>query len=265
MNIVTGMHRSGTSFLANLLYQAGCDFGDHSRLLSADDFNARGYFENIDVMLLNDKIVLGEVGYSETARLLPRGSHTAPIGRLSLSLLKARYLFLNSLEGVQRRGTARLEDIERIGSSLGSTWVKDPRFSLTLGLWQQAGRVQKLVYSFRHPLEVARSLKQREGLPLWLGLRTWVFHVEAFLQQAKDQETVLIDFNRLRSAEHREQELGRLASAMGSPQAGELLQQALANVLDPELVHHREQDEAGLSVRAEQTYRTLQALHRSQP
>ncbi len=56
MNIITGMHRSGTSFLANLVFEAGGDFGPREKMLEADSFNAAGYFENTDFLVFNGNI-----------------------------------------------------------------------------------------------------------------------------------------------------------------------------------------------------------------
>ena len=239
MNIVTGMHRSGTSFLANLLAVSGADFGDQDRLLEGDDFNAQGYFENIDVMLLNDRTVLGNIGYSVRARLAPSGAPGLHLQKLALAALKSRYLVLHSNVSIQRRGGRRIGEFSALGAQFLGVWAKDPRFSLTLPLWLRSTDVETVVYSFRHPLEVAQSLRQREGIPLWLGLRTWRFHVETFLEDAPLNQVRFIDFNRLRSPEFCEDELQRCAGALGNPAAIALLRTQHARVFQGGLVHHR--------------------------
>ena len=53
--IITGMHRSGTSFLASFLREAGVDIG--SDLFPADFYNPRGYFEDNEFLELDTEIL----------------------------------------------------------------------------------------------------------------------------------------------------------------------------------------------------------------
>ena len=48
--IITGMHRSGTSFVAELFKSAGLHIGE--RLFPGDVGNPRGYFEDEDILTL---------------------------------------------------------------------------------------------------------------------------------------------------------------------------------------------------------------------
>jgi hypothetical protein len=57
--VVTGMHRSGTSMISHLLGAAGVPFGSESGLYSTDEWNAKGYFERVDVMDLNSELITG--------------------------------------------------------------------------------------------------------------------------------------------------------------------------------------------------------------
>ena len=51
--LVLGMHRSGTSAATQLLALAGCGLPEN--LVTADEHNARGYFEPWRVAVLNDE------------------------------------------------------------------------------------------------------------------------------------------------------------------------------------------------------------------
>ena len=53
--IVLGMHRSGTSLVANILHELGVNMGKN--LLSPNPSNPRGYFENRKFVILNHKIL----------------------------------------------------------------------------------------------------------------------------------------------------------------------------------------------------------------
>src|SRR5205823_3159545 len=54
--IVTGMHRSGTSFVASLLAAWNVRMCNHS--LPADGGNPAGYFEDVDFLELNRRILM---------------------------------------------------------------------------------------------------------------------------------------------------------------------------------------------------------------
>src|SRR5713226_257349 len=54
--IVTGMHRSGTSFVASLLAAWNVRMGE--QLVPADRGNPAGYFEDVDFLELNRRILL---------------------------------------------------------------------------------------------------------------------------------------------------------------------------------------------------------------
>ena len=53
--IVAGMHRSGTSIVASLLSALGVDIGQ--RLLPPDKGNPRGYFEDIDFLEFQRRVL----------------------------------------------------------------------------------------------------------------------------------------------------------------------------------------------------------------
>ena len=54
------MHRAGTSLLANLLFELGVPGGDPAGFLPADRWNPRGYFEQLDVLDLNNTALTGQ-------------------------------------------------------------------------------------------------------------------------------------------------------------------------------------------------------------
>src|SRR5215472_16049027 len=53
--ILTGMHRSGTSLVASLLCALSVDMGQE--LLPADSNNVRGYFEDLEFLQLQRRIL----------------------------------------------------------------------------------------------------------------------------------------------------------------------------------------------------------------
>ena len=52
--VVLGMHRAGTSVVANILHRIGISMGNE--LLDSDGFNPNGYFEDKDFLWINKGI-----------------------------------------------------------------------------------------------------------------------------------------------------------------------------------------------------------------
>ncbi len=59
MIVVTGMHRSGTSAIAQVLSSLGADFGNENILIPKDRWNERGYLESKPIVDLNNRMILG--------------------------------------------------------------------------------------------------------------------------------------------------------------------------------------------------------------
>lgn len=62
MKLISGMHRSGTSIVAQLFYEAGSDMGNHETFYKPDKWNPDGYFEQTDIHSVNMPIVNGPWG-----------------------------------------------------------------------------------------------------------------------------------------------------------------------------------------------------------
>ena len=59
MTVITGMHRSRTSMAGNLLMSFGIPLGDSSTFYRKDEWNAKGYFEQNDVVDINSQLITG--------------------------------------------------------------------------------------------------------------------------------------------------------------------------------------------------------------
>lgn len=53
--VILGMHRSGTSLLASMLHRIGISMGQE--FLDSDQFNTKGYFEDVDFLWINKGIL----------------------------------------------------------------------------------------------------------------------------------------------------------------------------------------------------------------
>ena len=160
--IITGMHRSGTSLVANLLRHAGVNIGQE--LIGPDDGNRYGYFEDVDFNEFHERI-LGRFNQGYLVQ------NAAALGDLRAKEIKeARQL-------IRKRRNRKL-------------WgFKDPRTCLFLDFWRGLLPQAGYVFVYRHPLEVVLSLLRRgkhfdaEALARPLtALRSWETHNRALLE-----------------------------------------------------------------------------------
>lgn len=157
--LVLGMHRSGTSAVVRLLNMMGAYLGPPERIKGANPENPKGFWENDDLVEL-DNAVLGaqrclwdRLGEYDRARLDDE-----------------------RLDTLRRRAKDFV-----IGLDASRPWaVKDPRMCLLLPFWRPLLERPLCVLVNRNPLEVAKSLKARNGIPLNAGIAMWELHnVEA--------------------------------------------------------------------------------------
>jgi len=76
-------------------------------------------------------------------------------------------------------------------------WVtKDPRLCLTLPLWREVIEPACIVVH-RNPLEVARSLQSRDGLPIAAGIEMWEAYVRQAIANSDGLDRLFIDHAQL--------------------------------------------------------------------
>ncbi|MBF0170481.1 MAG: hypothetical protein HQK87_05250 [Nitrospinae bacterium] len=255
MLVITGMHRSGTSFVANMVQKIGAPFGPDD-LLGGDQWNPRGYFENIDVIDLNNRLIVGE---SAGLKGLVDGGRLGFGQRLKRTLGKARYALFPGGGDMAAKGAAHADEMDGLARRLAGCAVKDVRFSLTLPAWQGRGAVERILYCYRHPTEVAGSLAKRDRLPLWLSYRLWRIHVERFLDAVGETPVVCVDYNNFFDDTRRIDETLRLFRFAGQEASREKAEALLAQVIDPSLRHNRADGALPGATRA--CYHRLEEFH----
>ena len=183
---ITGMHRSGTSLVANLMGRCGLYLGEDDELLPASPDNTDGYWEHRDFVSLNDEVLLGlgsawDLPSAKVREGWPYEERFNP-SRVRAEILLTRFV-----------------DHELWG------W-KDPRSSLTLPFWLSldgilipfwSGRGQKLkvVVCLRDPLEVFQSLRNRTFTPSSAGLDLWQTYNEKILESTSPQERIITHYD----------------------------------------------------------------------
>ncbi|KAL3801205.1 hypothetical protein HJC23_012605 [Cyclotella cryptica] len=170
--MVLGMHRSGTSMLSGLLVK-GFGYETGGPLIGAAFDNEKGFYERIDVVLQNDEFFSAQhMGWSfnvyhydseKALRHKQEGTITFNEGKKAIRFLNNPHKELPYLQ-------------------------KDPRMCIALPTWLELlDHPPAIVFTYRHPLEVAMSLKKREeGFTLEHGLRLWiVYNMRALQNSAK--------------------------------------------------------------------------------
>jgi hypothetical protein len=201
MVVVLGMHRSGTSVATRLLRELGWFLGDPVALLGPREDNADGFYERADVQVLNDEIL-----ESLDASWDAPPSHEEVVGRV------------DQLEALRVGGVLADLAAEASGTPVA---LKDPRICLLWPLWERHFPADVLVLlAFRDPIEVARSLHARDGLPVQVGLALWEDYVLRSLQARAGRSALVLRYGDL--VADPEAAVGRLADALaieltGSP------------------------------------------------
>jgi hypothetical protein len=172
---ILGMHRSGTSAVAGFLAKAGFFAGDEADLLEAAEDNPRGFFERTDVNALNDG-VLTELG----------GAWDDPPGRDVVRAQAAAW---------RPRVDELLADLTA-GAGDRPLLLKDPRISLLLPAWLSAlddnGFVILLVD--RAPMDVALSMRKRDGRPLYVALALWQIYFAELLDGLAGRRLLVVRY-----------------------------------------------------------------------
>lgn len=158
---VVGMHRSGTSLVANLLSLCGFYLGREEDLMPASSDNEKGYWENRKFVQLNEEILQALGGSWECPPVTSEGWHQEE--RIVPLKLKAKALL--------REFTDR------------KFWGwKDPRNSITLPFWMSLIPELKIVLCLRNPFEVSQSLRRRHYTASQYGLSLWWLYNQSVLE-----------------------------------------------------------------------------------
>ncbi|MBK1879498.1 hypothetical protein [Pelagicoccus mobilis] len=175
MNIfVLGMHRSGTSVLGRLLSRMGFYLGPEDQIMPPKDDNPSGFWERRDIRDVNDKI-LGQ--FDSTWDCPPQ--ITLPSKNLSPDIAQD----LNTIR-------VRME-------SNYPFYIKDPRLSITLPYWLDNKEPALAIIALRNPVEVAKSLSSRNGIPMNLGLALWESYTIDAIKNTKKLKRHFYNYNNL--------------------------------------------------------------------
>ena len=150
--VVLGMHRSGTSVVARLLNLMGAYFGAENTSTGASEENEKGFWERMDVRSLNDSILHN--ANCDWDRIADFNTESIPPVFLDAYQRSAMEIILNL-------------DAHR------PWFIKEPRLCVLFPVWRHVLEMPFCVHVIRNPVEVAQSLKVRNGIPIKAGLALW--------------------------------------------------------------------------------------------
>lgn len=184
MKIITGMHRSGTSLVAGMFYKLGLDLGNSKKFTKPDKHNPYGYFENFEIVNSNKKILHGFLG-------------------------KLNYIFYCDFKFNHKRYKKFEFFIDKIEAKYKDCYVKDNRFSLTIGFWPK--KIKFIIFVVRSPISIAKSLKKRNYIPNFLAFKLWRIHVLSVIQKSYKIPKLFISYENLVNKNKRLLELKKIS------------------------------------------------------
>ena len=201
--VILGMHRSGTSLLANMLHSIGISMGQE--FLDADQFNLRGYFEDKEFLGIN-KGILENSG----------GCWYAP--PTDEEILKGGKKFQSSISNTIARK-------RKIAGKNSWGW-KDPRTCLTCWNFMSEISDAKFIVIVRRLSDIKRSLNKTHG-----HLANWDEIVERYYDsinkfgQSYPNKMMNVGFEELVCEKYAKETVSKIIQFVGKPE--ETVQRAL--------------------------------------
>ena len=216
---VTGMHRSGTSFIAGALRFLGVSLGDPTQLLKPGPDNPLGYFEVAALMQLDDEVLAHCGGAWDQPPVFDPGWELDP----ALDPFRARAAEI--LDTTFGPAADRPPVI---------AW-KDPRLSLLLPFWRTVTPIAATVVVVRDPTEVVASLGARKyAVDAAQAASLWLRYVYAAV--ANDPDCLVVRHTDI--FEDLSATVARLADHLGLPAPDADAEAAVRAHLDTGLRHH---------------------------
>jgi GT2 family glycosyltransferase/glycosyltransferase involved in cell wall biosynthesis len=177
--------------VTRLLHRCGLELGPESDLMPPQADNPDGFWEHLGFVALNEEL-LNELGGAWD--LPPKADENFTRAQVDPLRMKARLL------------------IARFNSARVWGW-KDPRNSLTLPFWQDLLPGLKTLIVVRNPLEVAYSMRERNGTSFSLGLRLWEIYNRRLIEKTNEQQRLVTHYDLF--FDDAETELRRIAEFTG--------------------------------------------------
>lgn len=180
--MIIGPHRSGTSALSGAMEQMGIPFGDN--LLAASFDNPKGFFENEEIVRLNDEILhhFGSKWYT-----------TSPLDKNWIEDERIYYFQKRAVDII----TSEYADLPVFA-------IKDPRISILFPFWEAVLTDEldinlNVVIVYRNPKETIASLMKRNNFSYQIAENTTLLHLLTAEKNTRKIKRSWVDFNSLLS------------------------------------------------------------------
>ncbi len=217
--LVLGMHRSGTSAVTGALARMGVHVGDEEQLTPTNWENPLGFFERREARRICDALL-----------------HASGADWWKVSAFNADNADPKEVRD-QRKPIAEL--VASLDAH-GHWALKEPRLCLLAPIFKGALVRPLAVIVMRHPLEIARSLRHRNGFPARAGLALWEAYMTAALRHGLAMDHVFADYDAL--VRDPEAALGRLAADLEALGVSGLDAAAGGNAISADLRRERVDD-----------------------
>jgi len=218
---ILGMHRSGTSVITRAINLLGVYLGEGADLMAPGPDNPHGYWELNEIVNLHDRLL---------DQVKKRWDTTTP--------LPAQWEKCKEIQPMRNE----LIDLIKKTFSEHKLWAwKDPRTSILLPIWRdvldELGIELVVVFAIRNPLDVALSLKKREGFPYDKSFGIWFHYNIAALGSVLGLPFLFVHYDRILN--NWESELKRCAGGLGIPwpEDQKLLRKKMNEFIRHELRH----------------------------
>lgn len=174
--IVLGMHRSGTSALAGALGLCGAWLGEDSELTFANFENPKGFWERRDVRTICDSLL-----------------HAAGADWWKVAAFEENAISYAAVAEQRRAFRRVVAELEQHG-----VWaVKEPRLCLLFHVLRAQVPDAVCIHVVRNPLDVAQSLRARNGFGVAEGLALWEMYNVKALQASAELPRLIVSYEML--------------------------------------------------------------------
>jgi len=244
--LVLGMHRSGTSAATRLVNLLGPSLCIRSDLMTGNTSNVKGFWESRSLMRTNN-LLLSEMGRKWWFPPSPEVLRQWEDDVADATVDAARSAFV------------RAHPTE--------PWVwKDPRTCLTLSFWRHAlVRPVAGIVVHRNPLDIARSLEQRNHMDPEYSSALWMRYMRLLLEQAGGMPLLVTGYDGLLEDPVGWSDAVRtFLGDLGMPVAAQLDHASISAFVDPTLRHSTEHaPDAGPTAALYDVLRSLDGVHPS--
>lgn len=215
--LVLGMGRSGTSSVTRMFQLSGYYVGSSADMMTANEANPTGYFENMKVWRTNEQVLadIGGTWFDVPDKELLASGAGAPLQRLLQELLDL--------------------------AATRPLALKDPRVGILMPLWWPLlTGVLHPVLALRDPLEIALSLERRDMTALPVALAMWEVNLTKTLEHLDGELVTIVRYRDVVEDPTAPQRIVEEASTQLSPELAAMVRpERAADALEPSLYRNR--------------------------